>query len=110
MAEEPSDLARFARLIAGTDPVAYTKMGAPGDALPLDDVRAIERAVRCPVHVARADPALFGIVTEEHIDELKAAGMDVTSTYFPGAGHIITNRQAKGVLDDLRAFLSRIGY
>jgi pimeloyl-ACP methyl ester carboxylesterase len=107
---DAAGLVRFARMIEGTDPLAYNKMNAPGDALPLVEVRKIEQGIRCPVHVARGDVDAGGIVTAQHIEDLKAIGVDVTSTAFPGAGHIISSSQPNALLADLRAFLQRIGY
>jgi pimeloyl-ACP methyl ester carboxylesterase len=105
---DPAGLVRFARWVGGTDPAAYDMIGDPDDPLPLEEVRAIEAAVRCPVHVAYGDIAMGGIVTAEHIADLRRAGMDVTATHYAGAGHVITSTHAREILADIREFLGRV--
>jgi len=106
---DPAGLVTFARLVAGSDPKLYAVMTDPDDPWTPEEAEAIERAVRCPVHVARGDAAAGSIVTERHIEQLRDAGMDITSTHFPGAGHMIARANTPAMLRDFRAFLQRAG-
>lgn len=107
-AMDPAGLVGFARLVAGSDPALYAAIGNPDNSWSPEEALAIERAVRCPVHVARGDAQAGSIVTEGHVDDLRNAGLHITSTHFPGAGHM-ARAYTPAMIDDVRAFLQRAG-
>jgi pimeloyl-ACP methyl ester carboxylesterase len=73
-----------------------------------DEVAAVVRGVRCPVHVAYGDAAAGSLVPVAEIDALAAAGMAVTRTHVPGAGHALSPLFPARCHADLRRFLARI--
>lgn len=102
----PQALIFFARASCDTDPRWYA--GGRKYALPDDLCDALPSRVQCPVHIAYGDPAVGGLVSEDDIRELLAAGMNLTSTHFPGAGHMIQPTFAREFVNDLRGFLARV--
>jgi pimeloyl-ACP methyl ester carboxylesterase len=53
------------------------------------DVAAVFRAIRCPVLLMRADPAVGGMLSREEADDLTASVADCTSVDLPGVGHLL---------------------
>ncbi|HMO95264.1 MAG TPA: alpha/beta hydrolase [Tepidiformaceae bacterium] len=102
----PEALIFFARFSCATVPRWYA--GAREYALPDDVCDGLPSRVTCPVHVAYGDPAAGGLVSADDVNELVAAGMNLTSTHFPGAGHSIQPTFARELVADLRAFLERV--
>ena len=62
--------------------------------------------MKCPVHVGYGDPAAGGLVTPDDVAALASAGVKVTSTHFPGAGHGISPSFPREFRDDLKAWLA----
>ena len=87
----------FARAVA-EDAVYYST----------SDARTIESGIRCPLHIAQADGSVGGIVTDEHLDDLRSRGVNFTTTYFPGGTHVISQSHPQEYVADLRAFLGRL--
>jgi pimeloyl-ACP methyl ester carboxylesterase len=103
-ANDPATLNVFARLWFGADP-AYARTDNAYDSA---EARYIETGIHCPLHIARADAAFGATVSEGQIDALREAGVKFTTTYFPEAGHVISIRQLKACIEDIRAFLARV--
>jgi pimeloyl-ACP methyl ester carboxylesterase len=105
----PESLAFFARFSIGTDPQYYRCLGDGRYASWSDeDCAAILANVKCPVHLAHGNPAMGGVVTTEHIEAVRAAGVNLTSTHFPGASHSLSRGFPREFINDLKAFLARL--
>jgi pimeloyl-ACP methyl ester carboxylesterase len=72
------------------------------------DITTLLAELRCPVHVAYGNMKLGAIVAAEDITAFEAAGVPVTSTYYEGAGHMISPLFPREFLADLQAFLARV--
>ena len=74
------------------------------------DARVCEiiASVRCPVHLAHGDQTQGSLPTEADIATCRAAGMSLTTTYFPGLGHILSPWRPAEFANDLQTFLDRI--
>lgn len=105
---DPNRLAGQARMWFGTDPVFGRAAVNNANGCDLAEAAAIEKRIRCPLHIAQADKALGGIVTDAHLQNVRESSVNFTTTYFPGADHGITVTQLKPFLADLRAFLARV--
>lgn len=104
----PEFVAFFARLTASTDPAFFDVVTNP-DAFWTDGyVSSVVRDLRCPVHIAYGDPDQGSLVPVAHIDALANAGVDVTRTHFPGAGHAISPLFPVQSHADIRSFAERV--
>ena len=54
------------------------------------------------------DRALGSVILPGELDELRAAGVNLTTTPFPGTGHNSFPAFQREYLADLRAFLARV--
>lgn len=104
----PAFVSFFARLTASTDPAFFDVVTDPARFWTDEQVDAVTRGLRCPVHIAYGDAAQGSLVPPSRIDALTAAGVEVTRTYFPGAGHAISPFFPAQSHQDLRSFLGRL--
>lgn len=72
------------------------------------EVAEVIAGLKCPVHIAYGDVDMGSTVLLEDLEGLRAAGVNITSTHFPGTGHAIFGNAPREYLADLRAFLSRL--
>lgn len=103
----PAFVAWFAQLTMSTDPGFFDVVTDPGRFWTDSQAATISTEIRCPVHVAYGDTGQGSLVTIEQIDALAAAGIDVTSTNFPGAGHAISPEFPGDSHIDIRQFVER---
>lgn len=101
-------VAFFARLSAGTDPACFDVLTNPDRFWTDDEVAGVVRGLRCPVHIAYGDAAEGSLVPSAQIDALAAAGVDVTRTHFPRAGHAISPMFPAESQRDIEAFVERV--
>ena len=100
-ASDPAGLVDFAQIAFGTDPAVLRASMKGNSWASAAEVSTIELGIRCPLHIAQADGTVGGIVTDAHLQHLRDVEVNLTSTYFPGAGHMITATQLKLFLADL---------
>ena len=105
----PQQLIFYARHSYDTDPAWYAVAGGEAPGWPDEVANAIPSQVKCPVHVCYGDSATGSLVKADDIAALAAAGVNVTSTHFPEAGHGISPAFPREFLNDLKAFLGRVG-
>jgi pimeloyl-ACP methyl ester carboxylesterase len=106
----PEFVAFFARLTASTDPSFFDVVTDPDRFWTDDDVSRVVRGLRCPVHVAYGDAGEGSLVPVGQIDALAHAGVEVTRTHFPGAGHAISPMYPAQSLVDIEAFVERVAH
>ncbi len=104
----PEFVAFFARLTASTDPAFFDVVTSPDRFWTDDEVAAVVRGLRCPVHIAYGDSGQGSLVPVAQIDALAAAGVDVSRTHFPGAGHAISPEFPAKSQADIRTFVERV--
>jgi pimeloyl-ACP methyl ester carboxylesterase len=104
----PEFVAFFARLTVSTDHAFFDVVTNPDTFWTDDDVSSVVRGLRCPVHVAYGDVGQGSLVPVAQIDALANAGVDVTSTHFPGAGHAISPMFPVQSHADIRLFVERV--
>jgi len=104
----PAFVAFFARLTWLTDPAYFDVVASPDHYWTDDEVTAVVRGLHCPVHISYGDPDRGSLVPVAEIDALAAAGVDVTRTHFPGAGHVISPAFPALSHADIRAFVERV--
>lgn len=104
----PEFVAFFARLTGSTDPAFFDVVTNPDRYWTDNQVTAVVRGIRCPVHIAYGDPPQGSLVPVAQIDALAATGLDVTRTHFPGAGHAISPEYPGKSQADVRAFVERV--
>lgn len=104
----PEFVAFFARLTASTDPAFFDVVTNPDTFWTDDDVSSVIRGLRCPVHVAYGDAGQGSLVPVAQIDALASAGVDVTRTHFPSAGHAISPNFPAQSHTDIRSFVERV--
>jgi hypothetical protein len=63
--------------------------------------------VSCPVHLARGNPALGGLISDAAFAEVDGRP-GWTHTYFENAGHNIQQALPREFIADLKTFLSRV--
>jgi pimeloyl-ACP methyl ester carboxylesterase len=104
----PEFVAFFAQLTAATDQAFFDVVTNPDAFWTGDDVSRIVRCLQCPVHIAYGDPDQGSLVPLAQIDALANAGVDVTRTHFPGAGHAISPMFPLQSYADIRSFVERV--
>jgi pimeloyl-ACP methyl ester carboxylesterase len=104
----PQFVAFFARLTASTDPAFFDVVTDPEAFWTDDEVSAVVRGLRCPVHIAYGDLEHGSLVPVAAIDALAGAGVHVTRSHFPGAGHAISPMFPAQSHADLRSFAERV--
>jgi pimeloyl-ACP methyl ester carboxylesterase len=104
----PEFVAFFARLTASTDHAFFDVVTNPDSFWTDNDVSSVVRGLRCPVHVAYGDAGQGSLVPVAQIDALGIAGVDVTSTHFPGAGHAISPMFPVHSHADIELFVKRV--
>ena len=104
----PEFVAFFARLTASTDPAFFDVVTNPDRFWTDSEVAAVVQGLRCPVHIAYGDPGQGSLVPVAQIDALATAGVDVTRTYFPGAGHAISPMFPAQSHADVRSFVEGV--
>jgi pimeloyl-ACP methyl ester carboxylesterase len=104
----PEFVAFFARLTAATDHAFFDVVTNPDRFWTDHEVSSVLRGLRCPVHVAYGDPEQGSLVPGAQIDALANAGVDVTRTHFPGAGHAISPMFPVQSQTDIRSFVERV--
>lgn len=105
----PGQLFFFGRHAYHTDPTWYDVAKNREGEWSAEEAAEISGNVRCPVHVAYGNPVLGGLVSPEDLRILEEAGVTLTSTQFPGAGHVISPNFPREFLKDLKAFLAKVG-
>ena len=103
----PAMLLIFARFTEGTDPQFYDNIQAHD--WTDEEATALCRSIRCPVHIAVGETAFGGVVPLKALEALRETGLPFTSTDFPGAGHMVSWAFPREFLNDLKAFLGRVG-
>jgi hypothetical protein len=104
----PEVLFFYARHSYDTDAAWYGTMGGTSFEWTDEVCDAIPGKVSCPVHVAYGDAHAGSLVSTEDLNALSSAGVNLTATHFPGAGHGISFPFARAFIDDLKAFLGRL--
>jgi pimeloyl-ACP methyl ester carboxylesterase len=104
----PEFVAFFARLTVSTDHAFFDVVTNPDSFWSDDEVSSVVSSVRCPVHIAYGDPDQGSLVRVAQIDDLANAGVDVTRTYFPGAGHAISPMFPLQSHTDIKSFVERV--
>jgi pimeloyl-ACP methyl ester carboxylesterase len=102
----PALLHHFARFTEGTDPAFYDRLGEPD--LTVVEAQELCRNVRCPVHIAVANPQLGGVISAEAFQLLDQTGMAYTRSDYPRSGHTLNFAFPREFITDLRAFLARL--
>ena len=101
----PEFVAFFAQLTVSTDHAFFEVVTNPDRFWSDDDVSSVVSGVRCPVHIAYGDPDQGSLVPISQIDALANAGVQVTRTHFPGAGHAISPMFPVQSHTDIRSFV-----
>ena len=78
------------------------------DSLPPYELNEAVSAIQCPVHFAHGIPELGSLFVEDDLGDLRAKGLDATSTKFEGVGHSVHFDALEPFVRDLSTFLERI--
>lgn len=97
-----------ARCLIDTDPAVFTPL-LDGTWLAGQPWRETLAAIRCPVLLLRADPALGGMLPPDDADEIERAIGDVTRVECRGVGHAIHGQAPELLARFLVPFLDALG-
>lgn len=104
----PPAIVASARASYQTDPAWYSfAVDTERFGWPKDDVERLT-AVCCPVHLARGNPGMGGLVSDQAFANVERRD-GWTFTYFENAGHNIQSVFPREYIADLKAFLARLG-
>jgi pimeloyl-ACP methyl ester carboxylesterase len=67
------------------------------------------RQIVCPLHLAHGDAGFGSFVTAAEVEWFLGGPRDATATFYPSTGHVIHAWRTPEFINDLKAFLARVG-